>query len=323
MPTHRIPGRARRALATAATGSLTLSLAALGTTAAGAATAAPLATAPPDVVCSSARAGLAAKLATDIRTALAGRRSTAAVALYDRTTGTHCAFAANRRFDSASVVKVTVLAALLRQAKEAGRRLTAREVTLTTAMITRSDNDATTALWKQVGTKGVQHFLNLAGMTQTVPGPGGYWGLTQITAQDQLRLMALLTSANTVLGGDSRAYALRLMSQVVADQRWGVPAGAPAGVTVHVKNGWLPRATHGWRINSVGAFTGAGHDYALVVLSQDNSTMDYGVATVESVARVVHRDLNGTGHTAAGEATRRPALSGTPDERIPDLPSLP
>ena len=30
---------------------------------------------------------------------------------------------------------------------------------------------------------------------------------------------------------------------------------------MHVKNGWLSRATHGWRVNSVGAFTGHGHDY--------------------------------------------------------------
>jgi beta-lactamase class A len=246
----------------------------------------------PQVLCSSARSGLAAKLSIDIGAALAGRTSSVAVALYDRTTGTQCTYEASRRFDSASVVKVTVLGALLREAKEANRRLTPQEVSLTTAMITKSDNDATTALWKQLGVSRIQHFLDLADMTQTVPGADGYWGLTQITAGDQLKLMALLTSSNPVLGSDSRNYALRLMSQVEADQRWGVPAGAPAGVTVHVKNGWLPRATHGWRINSVGAFTGGGHDYALVVLSQDNPTMADGVATVESIAHVVHRDLN-------------------------------
>jgi beta-lactamase class A len=271
------------------------------------------------VSCTSAKAGLAAKLSSDIAAALRGRSSTTAVALYDRTTGTKCTLNAQKRFDSASVVKVTVLGALLRQAKEANRRLTEREVRLTTAMITKSDNDATTALWRQLGVSRIKHFLTLAGMTQTVPGANGYWGLTQITATDQLKLMALLTSSNSVLGKDSRDYALRLMNKVVPDQRWGVPAGAPAGVTVHVKNGWLPRSTHGWRIHSVGAFTGTKHDYGIVVLTQDNSTMNYGVATVEAVARRVHKDLNPTA-TASSLYADTPAFTATPDETIPEVP---
>src|SRR5258708_29191756 len=65
-------------------------------------------------------------------------------------------------------------------------------------------------------------------------------------------LLRLLLSGNAVLDGPSRAYALGLMAQVIASQRWGVPAGAPASVTVHVKNGWLPRAAHGWRLHSIG-----------------------------------------------------------------------
>ena len=256
------------------------------------AAATPAAAAAPQVVCSSARARIAPNLARDITAALGGRHGTVAVALYDRTTGTSCTRDAGRRFDSASAVKVTVLGALLRQAQEVGRALTSREVSLTTAMITRSDNDATTALWKQLGVSRIRHFLSLAGMTQTTPGADGYWGLTQITARDELKLMALLTSGNSVLGPSARSYALGLMNKVVSSQRWGVPAGTPSGVTVHVKNGWLPRATHGWRVHSVGAFTGGGRDYAIVVLTQDDSTMDYGIGTIEAVARVVHRDLD-------------------------------
>lgn len=256
------------------------------------AAAVPAEAAAPQVLCTSHRARIAPNLGRDITAALAGRRSTTAVALYDRTTGTQCTLDSGRHFDSASTVKVTVLGALLRQAKEANRSLTSREVTLTTAMITKSDNDATTALWNQLGVSRIQHFLSLAGMTHTTPGANGYWGLTQITAGDELKLMALLTSDNTVLGPDSRAYALNLMNKVVTSQRWGVPAGTPSGVTVHVKNGWLPRSTHAWRVHSIGAFTGGGRDYAIVVLTQDDSTMDYGIATIEAVARVVHRDLN-------------------------------
>ena len=184
-----------------------------------------------------------------------------------------------------------MLGALLRQTEEAHRKLTPREVKLTTAMITKSDNKSTSALWRQIRPAGIQHFLSLADMRHTVPGPHGAWGLTQITAGDQLKLMQLLTTDNPVLTAASRGYALDLMHRVVPDQRWGVPAGAPADATVHVKNGWLPRKTDGWRVNSVGTFTGSGHDYGMAVLSTGSRTMDDGVATVEGAARVIHRDL--------------------------------
>jgi hypothetical protein len=178
------------------------------------------------------------------------------------------------------------------------------------------------ALWAKLGHSYLQHFLNLAGMRQTVLGPGGYWGLTQVTAHDETLLLRLLLTANTVLTGNSRAYALRLMAQVISSQRWGVPAGAPRSVTVHVKNGWLPRATHGWRINSIGGFTWSKGWYSIVVLSMDNPTMSYGITTVEAIARVIHRDLNPTAKTVIAPSAPNPAW-GKPDELIPALPAIP
>lgn len=243
------------------------------------------------VVCTSKKPGLAPALSQDIADALHGREGASALAVYDRRTRTHCEFKAGTHFDSASVVKVTVLAALLRQAEEARHKLTPHEKRLATAMITKSDNKATTALWRRVGPAGIKHFLSLAGMRHTVPGTHGAWGLTQITAADQLKLMQLLTTDNPVLTAASRGYALDLMHRVVPDQRWGVPAGAPDPDAVHVKNGWLPRKTDGWRVNSVGTFNGSGSDYGMAVLSTGNHTMDDGVATVERAARVIHRDL--------------------------------
>ncbi|WP_326686738.1 class A beta-lactamase-related serine hydrolase [Streptomyces sp. NBC_01795] len=243
------------------------------------------------VTCTSDHGALAHRLARRVAGALRERHSTAAVALYDRSSGTSCAYHARTAYDSASVVKATLLGALLRQAKEDHRKLTSREKKLATAMITTSDNDATSTLWREVGRKDVQHFLDLAGMRDTEPGRRGYWGLTQVTARDQLKLLKLLTSGNHVLDAGSRAYELGLMNKVTGSQRWGVPTGAPKDSTVHVKNGWLSRDAHGWRVNSVGAFTGGGHDYGIAVLSQDNKTMAYGVHTVEAASRAVHREL--------------------------------
>lgn len=275
--------RRARVLAAAVGTGVLVPLVAAATPAAAAAT--------PAVTCTSAKAGLAAKLKKDITAALATRKGTVAVGLYDRSTDTTCTLRASSAYDSASVVKVTVLATLLWDAKKQNRYLTDRENTLAKAMITKSDNAATTTLWKQLGMTKIKGFLTAAGMTQTKPGANGYWGLTQITVTDEQKLLKLLTAKNAVLSDNSRAYILKLMSQVVSSQRWGTPYGVPSGVTVAVKNGWLQRSTNGWRVHSVGAFKGGGHDYVMTVLSHGNSTMNYGITTIQAVAKVIHRDL--------------------------------
>jgi beta-lactamase class A len=278
---------------------------------------------PTAAVCTSSRnPKIADAVSHDINAALAGRTSTVAVGVDDPGFGVTCRLRADQNFDSASVVKVIILGALLRQAQEQHRYLTPQEDQEATIMITKSDNDAATALWQALGRAALQHLLRLAGMNQTVLGPDGYWGLTQITAQDQLKLLSLLDNANTVLNGASRHYALDLMSRVVAAQRWGVPAGTPIGFTIHVKNGWLARPTRGWRINSIGSFSGHDRTYAIVVLTQDNASMAYGVTTVENVARAVHKDLNPGQLTAVGPS--RPSASWeASDEEIRDLPNTP
>jgi hypothetical protein len=269
----------------------------------------------PQVTCTSDKAGLAAKLQKDITAALASRKGTVAVGLRDRTTNTTCSLRATSSYDSASVVKVTVLATLLWDAKKTNRYLTTREANLATAMITKSDNAATTSLWKQLGTTKVKGFLQAAGMTRTVPGSGGYWGLTQINVQDEQKLLSLVTAKNSVLSDNSRAYILKLMGKVVSSQRWGTPAGAPSSVAVHVKNGWLERSTYGWRVHSIGAFQGGGHDYTISVLTHGNSTMSYGVDTIQGVARVIHKDL-----TPTAPAASRYTPTSTPKEAFVAVP---
>ena len=267
----------------------------------------------------AAYGALAARLSGGIETAVAGRAGRYAVAVYDRVTGVTCQLNAGSPFDSASVVKATILAALLRWHQETGQPLSSGERDLATLMITESDNDAATDLWNELGMDQIQDFLGLGGMTQTRLGTGGYWGLTQITARDQLILLRLLTAPNPVLSASSRGYELGLMARVDPSQRWGVPAGAPDGVTAHVKNGWLPDAT-GWHINSIGAFTGAGHDYMIVVLSDANPTMAYGVATVEAVARAVHQDLSAARPAAAPRLAVTVSPEPSPYAIVPALP---
>lgn len=308
MTQHRISRRVRGTLSAALAAGVLAPLVTI-------AGAQPAAATGPSVTCTSSKAGLAGKLSKDIAAALRGKTATTAVSLRDRTTNTVCTLRPDQRYDSASIVKVTVLATLLWDAKKHDRYLTQRESDLATAMITKSDNAATTQLWKQLGMSRIKGFLQAAKMTQTVPGADGYWGLTQITARDEQRLMDLLTASNSVLSPNSRAYILKLMNKVVSSQRWGTPAGAPATARIQVKNGWLSRSTHGWRVHSVGAFTGNGHNYSITVLTHGNRTMNDGVATIQAVARAIHKDL-----APAAPAATRYTPTSTPREALPAVP---
>ncbi|MGW0705219.1 serine hydrolase [Streptomyces sp. NPDC002643] len=305
--THRI-SRGTRVLAAAVGAGVLLPLAVGATPAAAAGT--------PQVSCTSKQAGLAAKLKKDITAAYSKRKGTVAVGLYERATNTTCTLRASTAYDSASIVKVTVLAALLFDAKKTNRYLTDREDKLATAMITKSDNASTSTLWKQLGVKKIQAFLTAAGMTQTKPGANNYWGLTQITVRDEQKLLALLTAKNKVLSDNARAYILKLMNKVIASQRWGTPAGAPSTVKVHVKNGWLSRATHGWRVHSVGTFKGGGRDYTITVLTHGNPDMTYGVNTIQAVAKAIHKDL-----IPVKASVQRYEPTTNPQEAFPAVPA--
>jgi beta-lactamase class A len=307
----------RRIPRTAGITALGLTAALLAAALPAAANAASTATTATTAICQSAKHPVvAAKMSKGILAALHGRSSAVGIAVDDRVNGITCKLHPHWHFDSASVVKVTILSALLRKVQQEHRGLTAAQRALATKMIEVSDNDAASDLWDETGRTALQHFLNLAGMNETQLGPGGYWGLTQITAHDELTLLQLLTRTNSILTTARRDYVLGLMAKVVSYERWGVPAGAPTDVAVHVKNGWLPQPTHGWRINSIGSFSGAGHNYMIVVLSMDNPTMAYGVDTVQDVAEVINRGISPRAASVI-PAARPDRTWGTPDEQIP------
>jgi len=187
------------------------------------------------------------------------------------------------------VIKVITLCALLYEL-HGEQNLSPDQAVLAQAMITESDNHAQDTLWNEVGMGALQRFLTAAKMDHTWLGQDDYWGLTEVNAHDELRLLHLLINPNPVLDAASRRYALGLMADVVPDQRWGVPAGAPPDVTVHLKNGWLPDPDL-WDVNSIGDFTRHDVDYSIAILTRDDPDMAYGVAVVERVARLINRAL--------------------------------
>jgi beta-lactamase class A len=232
---------------------------------------------------------LAARLSRNLGSALRGRRSDVGLTFADPGLKVTCKINRTGHFDAASVIKVTIISALLRKIGGTSH-LTRGQRALAWSMITESSNAAADRLWDEVGLRGMQRFLDRARMTHTDLDDA--WGLSRLTAQDELTLLRVLTTKGTVLSTASRRYVLWLMSKVIPSQRWGVPDGAPRSVTVHVKNGWLPFPTASdWRINSIGAFTGTRVNYLIAILTSANPSMAYGVDTVQDAARVINRDI--------------------------------
>ena len=223
------------------------------------------------------------------------------VAVLDRTTGQLYSFRGTERYETASVVKVQVLACLLLTAQDNDRDLTSTEVSLAKRMIRASDNDATSSLFSRLGRASAIGKCNKRlGLTQTTVASS--WGLTKTTVNDQVKLLAKLVDTKGPLDAESRDFAFDLMSTVDPDQDWGVPAVAKAGEKKTVKNGWLPRSTEGnrWIINTVGRVAGddtgdtgdtGDADVSIAVLSHGHSSMSGGIKVVEKAAKLTRQYL--------------------------------
>ncbi|KUL20776.1 serine hydrolase [Streptomyces regalis] len=231
------------------------------------------------------------------------------VAVLDLESGASASYG-NRGFDTASIVKVDILAALLLQAQDAGRELTATEKSQAADMIEKSDNTAASALWRAIGrAEGLDSANERLGLTDTEGGDGMYWGLTQTTAADQLTLLQQVFGEDSELSARSRAYLQELMGEIAVDQQWGVSAAAD-GSAWALKNGWLPRTATGlWDINSMGRVTVDSRDCLVAVLSDGNSTKAKGVSLVEAAAEAAVSVFAEANETSSGSPTAAASAS--------------
>ncbi|MGP9021834.1 serine hydrolase [Streptomyces sp. BR1] len=215
------------------------------------------------------------------------------VGVYDLTSGAGAVYGGEgRTYDTASVVKVDILAAVFLRAQDSSRSLSASEWDRAAAMIERSDNDAATALWRLIGgAPGLDAANRRLGLTETTGAAA--WGLTQTTVRDQLALLKAVFGADSALDAGSRGRLATLMSRTVAGQDWGVSA---AGTAWALKNGWLPRTATGlWVVNSIGRVTAPdGRAYLVAVLSDGHATKEAGVSAVEDAARAAVRAMPGS-----------------------------
>ena len=245
-----------------------------------------------------APAGHADPLSAAAASYVAGRSGTVLAAVYDIRTGQSWRLGDGQAQPEASVVKLDILETLL--ARQGGTSLSPADQTLSQSMIEDSDNDAATSLWDEAGeAAGIGAYNDKAGLTRTTPSacvtcagfPWPGWGLTTSVPYDQLTLLKQLITPGPrpLLADAERSYALSLMENVAPDQRWGVSGGVPAGVTVALKNGWLPLndANTDWQVNSVGWVSGEGRDYLVAVFSTGNPAEQYGIDTISALSSII------------------------------------
>lgn len=198
---------------------------------------------------------------------------------------------ADEQVPTASVVKVLVMLVVLEQARAERRPASEDELALLWPMITESDNDATSQLWEHIGRgQAVASYLRSIAVTGFTADPGTSWGVSFVSARAMATVLGKLLDGQ-ILDATTRALALRLLDSVIAEQRWGVTAGADTGDRVGLKNGWYP-GDEGWRVNSVGIVRPANASpYSIAIVTDERVSFAEGVATIEGIARAVNADL--------------------------------
>lgn len=199
----------------------------------------------------------------------------------------------DRQFAMASTLKAMLMTAYLRRAGD--RPLDGSDRALLRPMIRRSDNVTATRIRDIVGNRALVRLARRAGMTRFAVNP--VWGLSLTTARDQslffLRLEELLPDRH-------RAYALRLLKNIVPSQRWGMGRTIPDGWTLHFKGGW--GSGTGAVDHQVGLLRRGDDRVSIAVMTVSNPSHAYGQATLEGVSRRLLRGLEPVAAVGPSEA---------------------
>jgi hypothetical protein len=181
----------------------------------------------------------------------------------------------DRWFYSASVVKAMLALEVVREARH--RRLTATERALLRPMITVSDNDAASAVYRRVGGAGLYRVARAAHMRHFTDV--GNWADAHITAADQARLFVRI---DRLAPRRHRRYLRGLLAGIVPSQRWGIaPIAEGRGFRIMFKGGWRTNLSH-----QVALLERGGRRFALAVLTS-GAPDPYGRLTQTGVANRV------------------------------------
>ncbi len=188
------------------------------------------------------------------------------------------------RARTASVIKVMLLVAYLRQGDVRHRDLTQYEKSLLRPMIRSSENMAATRIRDLLGPGPILALAERARMKHF--RYDSIWGNCRTSARDQALFMRGL---RRYVPNHHWRFAKSQLANIVPSQRWGVGKVEPNGWKLHFKGGW-------------GSGTGSvDHQVALLrrdrwrlgigVLTEDNPSRRYGKETLEGVYRRLLRGL--------------------------------
>lgn len=200
-----------------------------------------------------------------------------------RTRGRLYRFDAHREYPSASVVKAMLLVAYLNQPTVRGRRLGRDDRALLGPMIRRSRNSAATRVRDIVGNGALERLARRVGMGRFATAPS--WGATTVTAADQAKLMYAI---DRYVVARHRDYALSLLRDVMAHQRWGVGRVRAPGWARYFKGGW---GDYGELDHQVALLRRGRRRLSLAILIAASPSHEYGTRTLDGVARRLLRGL--------------------------------
>jgi hypothetical protein len=247
------------------------------------------------VLIRSASATLSAQLTTSLHVAVGGHPGRLSVGVIDATNGATAWYHAGRCYDTASIVKMDILAALLYLDQRASRPISRTDARLAAEMIQDSGDTAAARLWHAIGGRRAMAVANEALLLRhTAWGPARSWDLTSSTAADQLQLLEDLIAENSPLHSGGRDYAVRLLADGVEGKPWGVAAAASPATGYAVTDGSRPDPRL-WLADSIGVIQRDGHELLIAVLSEGYRTKAEGTRVVRAAVMAAAKVIMGAG----------------------------
>jgi len=179
-------------------------------------------------------------------------------------------------FCTASLIKVAI-----GHMAETSLCLTSDEEIMFQKMICESDNESTTYFWNKLsGENEIQKLFNRLQMNNSITGSKGYWGLSKTTAYDLMLLWKHILYSNS-------PKLKKYMRNITLSQRWGITNYLDENYVSFIKNGWSPKEENNWRINNLSWFNTSSSSYGLIILSEENISLEEGINYVNEVSRIL------------------------------------
>ena len=187
---------------------------------------------------------------------------------------------------TASMIKSWIAADYLRRQAEAGKTPTAYWLGQAAAAVQKSDNNAASAVWGQIGrgasTKRMISMCNLKDSSSS-----DNWSDTRLSAYDTAKLGACIDNG-TAAGPKWTKWLLTKMRTIILGD-FGIRKAFPAGVakTIAIKNGWVDRRSQTPQVYTVNCLA-IGEHWTMGVMTNSplatHSNETYGANVCRQVA---------------------------------------